>query len=77
MFSKTESMTWFSGRTSAMNASMPCAAARCGELLEEAGADALALEVVGDGERRLGRVRVAEPDVVPDRDDALVARRRP
>ena len=73
MFSKTESMTWFSGSTSAMNASMPCAAARDGELLEQARADALALVVVGDGERGLGRVRVAQPDVVADRDDALLA----
>ena len=73
MFSKTESMTWFSGSTSAMNASMPWAAARWCELLEQAGADALALEVVGDGERRLGGVRVAEPDVVADRDDAFFA----
>ena len=45
-----------------------------GKLLEEAGADALALEVVGDGERCLRRVRVAEADVVADRDDPFVAR---
>ena len=43
-----------------------------GELLEETGADSLALEVVGDRERRLGRMGVAEPDVVPDRHDALL-----
>ncbi len=43
------------------------------ELLEEAGADALALEVVGDCERGLGRAGVAEADVVPDRHDPLLA----
>ena len=31
-------------------------------------------KLVGDGERRLGRLRIAEADVVPDADDALVGR---
>ena len=33
---------------------MPTLAGLVGELLEQAGADALALELVGDGERHLG-----------------------
>ena len=57
-----------------MNASIPWRGGPLGELLEQARADALALEVVGDGERGLGRVRVAEADVVADGDDPLVAR---
>ena len=47
------------------------------QLLEQPGADALALELVGDGECRLGRLRVAEADVVPDADDALVGAHHP
>ncbi len=45
-----------------------------GELLEEAGSDAFALEVVCDGEGGLGRARVAEAHVVTDGNHALVAR---
>ena len=56
-----------------MNASIPCAAARVGELLEQARPDPLALVVVGDRERGLGRVRVAQANVVADRDDPLLA----
>ncbi len=42
-----------------------------GEALEEPGADALALEVVGHREGRLGERGVAQPRVVRDRDDPL------
>ena len=56
-----------------MNASIPCAGGADGELLQQARSDPLALEVVGDGERGLGGVRVAQPDVVADGDDALPA----
>ena len=45
-----------------------------GELLEQAGADAVALIVVGDRERRLGGVPVAQPDVVAERHDPLLVR---
>ena len=44
-----------------------------GELLEQPRADAAALVLVGDRERRLGEARVAQPHVVRDRDDALAA----
>ena len=42
-----------------------------GELLEQPRADPASLLGVGDGEGRLGDGRVAQPDVVADRDDAL------
>ena len=42
-----------------------------GQLLDEAGPDAAPLVVVGHGEGRLGDARVAEADVVADRDHAL------
>jgi hypothetical protein len=42
-----------------------------GELLQEARADAAALLVVRDGERRLGERGIAQADVVADRDDPL------
>ena len=42
------------------------------QLLEQPRADPLALELVGNRERRLGRLRIAEADVVPDADDACV-----
>ena len=45
-----------------------------GELLEEAGSDPLALEVVRDREGGLGCARVAEAHVVADGNHALVAR---
>ena len=41
------------------------------ELLEQPGADAAALVLVGDGERRLGELAVAQADVVGDGDDPL------
>ena len=40
-----------------------------GELLEQARADAVSLQLVGDGERDLGGARVAQPHVVRERDD--------
>ena len=43
-----------------------------GQLLEQARADAAALPRVGDGEGRLGEGRVAQPDVVRERDDVLL-----
>ena len=64
----------FSGSTSAMNASMPCAAARCASCSSSRVPMPLPLELVRDRERRLGRLRVAEAHVVPDADDALVGR---
>ena len=44
------------------------------ELLEQARPDSAALEVVGDGERDLGRVGLAQPRVAREGDDALLAR---
>lgn len=41
------------------------------KLLEQPGARALALDLVGDRERHLGRERVAEPCVLGERDDAV------
>ena len=41
------------------------------ELLEQPGADAAALMLVGDGEGRLGELGVAQADVVRDGDDSL------
>ena len=42
------------------------------QALEHAGADAVSLQFVGDGERGLGRVRVPQPDIEGDRDDLPV-----
>ena len=46
------------------------------ELLEQSRADAPALVVVGDGERDLRRLRVAQPREVRDGDDPVVDRSR-
>ena len=52
----------------------PGARPRRGELLEQARADAAALQLVGDGEGHLGRGGLAQPHVARERDDALLAR---
>ena len=44
-----------------------------GELLQQPRADAAALVLVGHGERRFGRARVAQPRIGRERDDALAA----
>src|SRR5918999_1128128 len=44
-----------------------------GELLQQTRADPLALELVGDRERHLGASGIAQPEVVAERDDPLVA----
>jgi hypothetical protein len=49
----------------------PLTAGALGELLDEPRADAATLVLVCDRERSLGQRRVAEPDVVRDRDDTL------
>ena len=43
-----------------------------GQLLEQTSPDPAPLVVVGDGERDLGGVAVAQPDVARERDDAIV-----
>ncbi len=56
-----------------MNRAMPSADGAPRELLEHARGDPDALFGVGDGERDLGGVRIAQPRVAGERDDALGA----
>ena len=69
--SKTLIIWRFCGSTTATKRSMPGALCPAGELLQKPRADAAALVLVGDGERRLGRARVAQPRIGRERDDAL------
>ena len=63
-----------SDMTSATNVSMPCAAAACAELLDQARAHALALQLGRHRERHLGRPRIAQAGVARDRDHLVAAR---
>ena len=55
------------------SARSPCAAASAASRSSRRVPIAAALELVGDGERGLGRVRVAQPHVARERDDPLAA----
>ena len=68
---KTTSSALFSAHHLGDEARDAGSPARGRELLEQARADPAPLLVVGDGERHLGRARVAQPRVARDRDDAL------
>ena len=68
---KTRSMWPFSAKTSATKRLDARASCEDGELLEQTCADAVTLQVVGDGEGDLRRLDVAQACVLGDRDGTL------